>query len=54
MNDAWKRIFNDWIKSYQSIEHLENQGVLAEFKADSAREQLLEDIINTCISEVEE
>lgn len=54
MNDAWKRIFSDWIKSYEGIEHLEKQGVVEDFKAEEMRENLLTDIINTCISEVEE
>lgn len=54
MNDVWKRIFRNWIKSYESIEHLEKQGVAEDFKAEQMRDNLLIDIINTCIIEVED
>ena len=54
MSEVWKNIFRNWIKSYESIEHLEKQGVVEDFKAEEMRKNLLIDIINTCISEVEE
>lgn len=54
MNEVWNNIFRNWIKSYESIEHLEKQGVVEDFKAEQMREDLLIDIINTCISEVED
>lgn len=54
MSEVWKNIFRDWIKSFESIEHLEKQGVVEDFKAEQMRDNLLIDIINTCISEVED
>lgn len=54
MNEVWKNIFRNWIKSYESIQHLEKEGIVEDYRAEQLRETLLEEILNTCISEVEE
>ncbi|MBQ0113298.1 MAG: hypothetical protein KBT03_09235 [Bacteroidales bacterium] len=54
MNDVWKRIFEDYIKSYESIEHLSKQGIAGDDDIAILRNNLLTDIIETMRSEVEE
>lgn len=54
MNDVWKRIFKDYISCYNSIEQLSSSGIIDEEEADKLQIKLLDEIIKTMKSEVEE
>ena len=54
MNDAWKRIFKDWISCYNSIEQLSSGGIIDEEETDKLQIKLLDEMIETMRSEVEE
>lgn len=51
---VWHKIMKEYIKSYESIRHLMDKGVLCEDDAPILFEKLLEDIIVTFESEVKE
>lgn len=52
--EQWYKIFRDYIKSYESIAHLIDRGILSEDDAPDILQNLIEDIICTFKSEVEE
>lgn len=52
--DMWYSIMNDYLKSYEAIHQLLDKGILNEDDAPMLFEKLLEDIIVTFKSEVEE
>ena len=54
MNDAWKRIFKKYIDCHEAIHTLEINSVIDGDEADSHRNQLLHEIIETMKSEVGE
>lgn len=51
---VWHTIMKEYIKSYEAIKHLTDKGVLCEDDAPALFKKLLEDIIVTFESEVEE
>ena len=53
MSDVWKRIFKDWISCYNSIEQLSSSGIIDEEEDDKLQIKLLDEIIETIRSEVE-
>ena len=52
MNDSWKQIFNDYIKSYNAINTLARNGVIDTEESLELKSILLKDIIVTMESEV--
>lgn len=50
--EVWYGIFSDWIKSYNSINHLENEAILDDEETITARDKLLNDIIETITGEI--
>ena len=52
--DVWHKIMKEYIKSYESIKHLMDKGILGEDDAPMLFKKLLEDIIITFESEVKE
>lgn len=52
--ELWHKIMKEYIKSYESIHHLMDKGILDEDDAPMLFEKLLEDIIITFESEVKE
>lgn len=52
--EVWYGIFSDWVKSYNSINHLENEAILDDEETIAARDKLLKDIIETMIGEIED
>ena len=52
--EQWYKIFRDYIKSYESIMHLTDRGILSEDDVPGILQNLIEDIICTFRSEVEE
>lgn len=51
---VWYQIFSDWVKSYDSINHLGNNGVLDDEETITAKDKLLKDMIETMIGEIED
>ena len=51
---VWHKIMKEYIKSYESIAHLIDRGILSEDDAPDILQKLIEDIICTFKSEVEE
>lgn len=54
MSDVWKRIFKDWISCYNSIEQLCSSGIIDEEEESRLQIKLLDELIETMRSEVEE
>lgn len=54
MTDVWKRIFNNYIASYNAIDTLELNGITEDDETNAMRLKLLDEIIETMKSEVEE
>lgn len=54
MNDAWKRIFKEYVACYESIQILESNSIAVDDDAATLRYKLLEDIIETMKTEIEE
>lgn len=54
MSDVWKRIFKDWISCYNSIEQLSSSGIIDEEEDTRLQIKLLDELIGTMRSEVEE
>lgn len=54
MNEVWQRIFKDYIESYNAIETLKKNEILNEDDYQELKICLLEDIIITFKSEVED
>lgn len=52
--ELWHKIMNEYIKSYESILHLCDKGIVSEDDHPELCEKLLADIITTFESEVEE
>lgn len=52
--EVWYQMMKNWIKSLDSIVHLEKQGILDDEEGIKAREKLLEDVIDTFIGETED
>ena len=54
MNEVWKRIFKDWIESYEAIKILYRNDIIDEEKINELKITLLEEnIIETLKSEIE-
>ena len=53
MNNVWERIFKEWIEMYEAIDTLQNSLIEDEVAAE-LRCKLLDEIIETCKTEVEE
>ena len=53
MNEVWKRIFTEYIESYNAINTLEKNSITDEEDADKLRLKLLYKIIATMRSEIE-
>ena len=54
MNEkVWHKIMKEYIKSYESIRHLVDKGIVAEDDVPELIDKLLKDIIVTFESEVE-
>ena len=51
--ELWHKIMNEYIKSYESILHLCDKGIVSEDDRPELCEKLLADIITTFESEVE-
>ena len=54
MNDAWKRISKKYIDCYEAIKTLNKNGIMVDEEAEVFKRTLLDDIIETFRSEVEE
>lgn len=54
MNEAWKRIFIDYISCYEAIQILFKNNVIDDEMEDELELKLLNDIIATFRSEVED
>lgn len=54
MSDVWKNIFKDWISCYNSIEQLGTSGIVDDEEYDRLQIKLLDEIIETMRSEVED
>lgn len=54
MNEAWIRIFKEYIACYEAIEKLEENNITTEAILNELREDLLYEIIEAMKSEVEE
>lgn len=54
MNDVWNRIFKEWISCYNSIEQLSSSGIIDEEEESELQIKLLDELIETMRSEVEE
>lgn len=54
MNDTWKRIFKKYIACNNAIDTLSKSGIITNGDEDTLKLQLLDDIIVTMKSEVEE
>ena len=52
--DVWNTTIKDYLKSYESIHHLMDRGILDEDDTPMLFMKLLEDIITTFESEVKE
>ena len=53
MTDVWKRIFKDWIETYEAIDKLQFS-LIEDEEAGELRWKLLDEIIFTCRTEVED
>ena len=54
MEKIWRKIMKDYIKSYEAIKHLNNRGIISDDEVVHVLMNLIEDIICTFKSEVEE
>ena len=54
MNDVWKHIFKEWIETYEAIDTLQSNNLLEDYEASELRCKFLDEIIETCRTEVEE
>lgn len=54
MSDVWKRMFKEWISCYNSIEQLSSSGIIDDEEELKLQIKLLDEIIETMRSEVEE
>lgn len=54
MDEVWIRMFKGWLKSYEAIETLAGENMLEDDEYLSLRGKLLNDIIVTVESEVNE
>lgn len=54
MNEVWKRIFTEYIESYNAIDTLERNGIIDEEDTDKLRLKLLDEIIETMRSEIDD
>ena len=54
MNESWKRIFKEYIECHNAIQILASHKIIEGEEVESIRWSLLEDIIETMRSEVEE
>lgn len=54
MNEAWKRIFIDYISCYEAIQILFENNVVDDETSDELEIKLLEEIIGVFRSEVED
>ena len=52
MNDVWKHILKEWIEMYEAIDILQASLILDD-EASELRCKLLDEIIETCKSEIE-
>ena len=53
MTDVWKRIFQDWIETYEAIDKLQCS-LIEDEEAIELRCKFLDEIIETCRTEVED
>lgn len=53
MSEVWKRIFKDWVETYDAIAKIQCS-LIEDEEADKIRAQLLDCIIETLKQEVEE
>lgn len=54
MSDVWKRMLKEWISCYNSIEQLASSGIIDEEEELKLQIKLLDEMIETMRSEVEE
>ena len=54
MSDVWVEMFRNYIIDYDSINHLERDGIFDDEEANEFKIKLLREIIETMKSEVEE
>ena len=54
MNDVWKKTFKDYIACYEAIKTLNKNGIMVDEEAEVFKRTLLDEIIETFRSEVEE